>query len=349
MGIKQDPKTGLWTVNYSKRPKGGGPPKNLRRTGITSKRQAKLVYDELVTLVNEKLKEERLPTWSQLYNEYIEINKGVNWTIKTAENYKLCLDAHTFDEWGDKLIDVITTGEIRDLINIKLGERSESQKKNVLKYIRGPFTYAHEKGLIPVNPVPNMKFRIGDKLEEVLTKEQAKKFLRKAKEIKHEWYHHWSVALYTGMRNGELYALMWENVDIKNKQIKVVVSWNNKEGFKETKSGDDRIVEIAPPLIPILKELKQKTSDSIYVLPRIDRWDKGEQARELRMFLLGIGLPPIKFHSLRATWATIAISEGIPPAVVMAQAGWKDLKTMQRYIRRAGISIKDSLLKYDLS
>jgi integrase len=348
MGIKQDPKTKLWEVTYSKRPKGGGPPKGLKRTGITSKRKAKIIYDELVALVHEKLKAEVLPTWSELYNEYIEINKGVNWSLKTAENYQLCLDAHTRELWGDRLVDSITTGEIRDLININLAGRSESQKKNVLKYIRGPFTYAHEKGLIPVNPVPNMKFRIGDKLEEVLTKEQAKYLLKMAKKVNHEWYPHWMMALYTGMRNGELYALTWDHVDLKNKQIEVKVSWNNKEGFKDTKSGDDRIVEIAPPLIKLLKELKQNSQDTIYVLPRIDRWDKGDQASVLRMFLLGLGLPRIKFHSLRATWATIAISEGVPPAVVMAQAGWKDLKTMQRYIRRAGIQIKDSLTKYSL-
>jgi integrase len=99
------------------------------------------------------------------------------------------------------------------------------------------------------------------------------------------------------------------------------------------------MVEIAPDLLFIFKELKLKNYDSNFVLPRIDKWDKGEQARELRMFLLGLGLPRIRFHDLRASWATVMLSRGIAPIKVMAMGGWKDLKTMQYYIRKAGVDI----------
>ena len=101
-------------------------------------------------------------------------------------------------------------------------------------------------------------------------------------------------------------------MSLERRQIKVDCSWNNKDGFKTTKSGDERVVEIAPPLLPILKELMLSEADSSFVLPRIDKWDKGEQARDLRMFLVGLGLPEIRFHDLRATWATIMLSKGIP-------------------------------------
>ena len=53
------------------------------------------------------------------------------------------------------------------------------------------------------------------------------------------------------------------------------------------------------------------------------------------MFLQGLGLPRIRFHDLRATWATIMLSMGIAPIKVMIMGGWKDLKTMQFYIRKA--------------
>lgn len=102
----------------------------------------------------------------------------------------------------------------------------------------------------------------------------------------------------------------------------------------------------------ILKELKLKSHERAFVLPRIDKWDKGEQARELRMFLTGLGLPSIRFHDLRATWATIMLSRGIEPIKVMIQGGWSDLKTMQIYVRKAGVDIKgstDNLELHDLN
>lgn len=160
------------------------------------------------------------------------------------------------------------------------------------------------------------------------------------------------MALYTGMRNGELYAVTWDKVNLDQRRILVDSSWNNKDGFKDTKSGDDRIVEIAPELLEILRILKLRSFDSTFLLPGIDKWDRGEQARELRMFLQGLGLPRIRFHDLRATWATILLSMGIAPIKVMAMGGWKDLKTMQFYIRKAGIDtsgISDAVSLHNLS
>ena len=80
--------------------------------------------------------------------------------------------------------------------------------------------------------------------------------------------------------------------------------------------------------------------ESNFVLPRIDKWDRGEQARELRMFLAGLGLPQVRFHDLRATWATIMLSNGVPPIKVMNMGGWKDMKTMMIYTRMSGVSIR---------
>ncbi|MFN7903948.1 MAG: tyrosine-type recombinase/integrase [Pseudobdellovibrionaceae bacterium] len=100
--------------------------------------------------------------------------------------------------------------------------------------------------------------------------------------------------------------------------------------------------------IEIVPELKLKNYDSHFVLPRSRNWDKGEQARILRMFLQGVGLPQVRFHDLRATWATIMLSKGIEPIKVMSMGGWKSLKTMQIYIRKAGVNIKGITNSLDL-
>ena len=57
-----------------------------------------------------------------------------------------------------------------------------------------------------------------------------------------------------------------------------------------------------------------------------------------------LGLPSIRFHTLRACFATQLIRDSVAPAVVMKICGWKDLKTMQRYIRLAGIEVKGATL-----
>lgn len=347
MGFREDEKNkGTWIVWYCKRHPITRAPISLRRMGIKTKAEAKRVEAELVVQVEDKIRRKTLPTWSQVVHEFISSKKQEGMSGKSLDSYFLCLQAHTFPAWGDKLIDEINGNEIRELIHDRVGSKSQSHQKNLLKFIRGAFNFAQETGYLGMNPVPKMKFRIGDKIKNVLTLEQVKIFLTQAKIMESEWYPIWATALYTGMRNGELFALTWDKVDLEAGRILVDCSWNNKDGFKDTKSGDDRIIQIAPELSLILKELKLKSFDSSFVLPRIDKWEKGEQARELRMFLEGLGLPRIRFHDLRATWATIMLSMAIAPIKVMSMGGWKDLKTMQFYIRKAGVDtsgISDNL------
>lgn len=351
MGIKKDTVKGTWTAFYSKRHPITRQPKTLKRINLNSRAEAKRVEEELILKVHASFKKQEIPTWKTCLEEFIQFSKEMGLTIKTIENRELCLKAHTLNEWGEKNIDGIQTNEIRELISSKLEGRSPSQKKNLLGYIRLCFNYAFEKGYIQRNPTPQMKFKIGDKIKQVLNGEQIGILLKTAREINIEWYPHWAMALYTGMRNGELYALTWDKINLEKRQILINCSWNNKEGFKDTKSGDDRIIEIAPELISIISNLKKLKEESNFLLPRIDKWDKGEQARELRMFLLGIGLPVVRFHDLRASWATTMLSNGIAPIKVMMMGGWKDLKTMQHYIRKAGISLNGitdnlNLMKY---
>jgi integrase len=247
------------------------------------------------------------------------------------------------------LVDQITTQEIRELIQKDFVGKSEHTKQACLKFIRCVFQFGVESGHLNRNPSPTMKFRFGDKIKRVLTKDQVERLLNTAKMMNCEWYAHWSMAIYTGMRNGELYALRWENVDFENGMIVINCSWSGRNGFKSTKSGDDRIVPIAPMLVPVLQELKLKSGGiGEFVLPRIAKWDKGEQARELRMFLSGMGIEACRFHDLRATFATQLLQHGVEPIKVMKAGGWKELKTMMIYVRKAGIDVKGMMDGFEL-
>ena len=125
------------------------------------------------------------------------------------------------------------------------------------------------------------------------------------------------------MRNGELFALLWTDIDWDNRLISVTKSYNcRRRVIKSTKSGNWRTVPISGDLMTLLKELKARAGTRPEVLPRLPGWAKGEQARLLRMFCLGIGLPSIKFHTLRACFATQLIRNGVPPIQIQKVCGW---------------------------
>ncbi len=340
MGYKYNKEAGHWEAYFCKRHPITRKPVNARKRGMKSEAEAKRAERELIAQVERKLHESIIPTWAATLDRFLENCRDRGLTEHTIHDYETSLKAHTLETWGNRCIDEITTAEVRELIKARVGNRSASHQKNLRKFIKAVFGYAVEEGVMDRNPTPTMHFQVGEKAKKVLTEEQARTLLEKAKQMDWEWYPHWAMALYTGMRSGELYALTWDKVNLDDRLIKVDSSWNNKDGFKSTKSGDDRIIVIAQNVVPMLRQLKLQQSDSAFVLPRMEKWDKGEQARELRMFLKGIGLPIIRFHDLRATWATILLTKGVEPIRVMKMGGWKDMKTMMIYVRTAGVDIK---------
>lgn len=341
MAINEDVQNpGTYIVRYAKRHPITKAPRSLTRKGVRSLAEARRVYNELVLELDRKLRETVVPSWWAALGMFPDFSRSRYLTEKTISNYLVNLKAYTFECWADRPVDTFTADEIRELVMSKTSSKSVAQQKNLLKFIRAVFAMCLEKGFIKHNPTPLMKFRSGDKIKKVLTYEQVRAFLAKARELNVEWYPHWAMALYTGMRSGELVALTWDNVNLDNRTIVVSQSWNSKDGFKSTKSGNDRLIGISECLVPLLKELKLSGHDPEFVLPRLPKWMKGEQARELRMFLLGMGLPPVKFHDLRATWATLLLSKGVVPIQVMKMGGWEDMKTMMIYSRKAGVDIR---------
>jgi integrase len=223
-------------------------------------------------------------------------------------------------------------------------EKSVSFIKKVKNTINVIFNFGVEEGLIkgvPHSPVHGIKLHIKtEKVPDILTVEEIKKFLFEAKRLEHPWYPVWATALLTGMRSGELYALEWDDVDFEANLIRVSKSFNKRtDEIKSTKAGYWRNVPLSPELRSLFLSLRNNKT-SPYVLPRFTEWNRGEQCKVLKMFLAGIGLPKIKFHALRACFATQLLAKGTPAAIVMKICGWKDLKTMEFYIRVAGVNEK---------
>lgn len=339
MGIKFIDNKKNYEVSYSRRHPATKESMSLKRVGIKTQEEAKRTYNELIILMEKKINRSLYPIWPVMVDRFLESFRNRGISKNTVLNYQSCLYAHTYQQWRKKGINEITTSDIRKLILENLAHLSEASRKSMLKYIRAVFTYAFDSGIVMRDPCPKLQFKKNLKIKTVLNEAEISTFLKRAKEVNHTWFPIWAIACYTGLRNGELYALKWNKVDFKKRVMVISLAWNLENGFKETKSGDDRIVEIAESLLPLLQNLYE-TRTSEFVLPRIDIWETGNQARILKEFLSECELPLIRFHDLRASWATVMLSKGIEPIKVMSMGGWRDLKTMQIYIRKAGINIK---------
>lgn len=292
-------------------------------------------------------KENQGETWGNLVENweiYLRTDKK-DLNESTRADYVAALRKHT-EGWWKRPAREISRADVIEIVNQMKASGYTVSYMNVVKVIiNRAFTYGIDHRVVTgIERSPAFGLSLGreeEKKPEILNIDQLRELLKQAKALKHAWYPVWSMAIQTGLRNGELYALLWTDVDFLNREITINKSYNARiKKVKSTKAGYWRTIPISNELLGFLTELKEQAGDRKEVLPRLPRWAQGEQARRLREFCVGIGLPSTKFHTLRACFATQLIRNGVPPIQIQKICGWRDLETMQRYIRLAGIEIK---------
>jgi integrase len=305
------------------------------------KRLLKIIATELATEI------ENGPTWAEVLETWeLAMRKdGTHFPYSqtTITDYASCLRRWT-TEWLPRHASTLNRADGRAILNaLEAAGKARNFRKNVKYMVNVVFKWAIEERVISgvvASPVEGVKLS-NDKTErvpDIFTIDEIRTLLREAKNLSHPWYPIWATALLTGMRNGELHALLWSDIDLDGRRITVSKSFNTRAKIvKSTKAGYWRTVPISDELCSILTELKAQAGDRAHVLPRFWEWDKGEQARVLRTFCLGIRIRSICFHALRACFATQLLANDVAPARVMKICGWRDLKTMQHYVRLAGV------------
>lgn len=292
-------------------------------------------------------REEKGSTWERIielwYYEHFHNDLEGRYTNKfTLGDYKKMLKRYT-KSWLKKRPGEITRGDGRKVIEYLL---AQGKSKSFIAKVRNTINLVFQWGVDHrhirdafVPPMQGIKIeKREDKFPEILNLTEIRKFLYEAKRQNHPWYPIWAMALLTGMRSGELYALEWNDVDFEHKVIRVTKSFNKRTGeIKSTKAGYWRNVPVSDELNKLLVELRSITGKEANLLPRNSIWDRGEQSKPLRAFLVENGIPSVKFHTLRACFATQLLADGVEMIKVMKIGGWKDIKTMQIYLRLAGV------------
>ena len=308
----------------------------LRKRGITSEREAKRVEFEFKTSLEGH--RDKVP-WSNWIEHFL--NKCKNeYRNSTYMNYKFNLDKWINPIWKNRFIDEITPSDVHNLIFNHVTGVSSYTKRGLIKVIKRVFNFAIEEGVLTKNPAVGVKVKVAEANQAVLNKNEIEIFLKEAKSIEHRFYPHWTLALLTGMRSGELHTLMWTDVDFVTGFISITKSWTRYNGLGATKTSRNRVCPISKECRKFLQELKLKTGSSEFVLPRLWEWDQGRQGQVTRDFCKGIGITSITFHDLRATFITQMLNNGVPLSKVMAIVGHSSLRTTQGYLRLSGKDVE---------
>ncbi len=136
-------------------------------------------------------------------------------------------------------------------------------------------------------------------------------------------------ALHTGMRRGEILNLRWEDVDFKNRTVRVA----------QSKNGEGRFVPMSEELRRVLSSLPSRFAAG-YVfpsfLPRRKRDSNGQHPftdlkNSFETALKKASVSDFRFHDLRHTFASYLVMNGADLNTVRELLGHKSIKMTLRY------------------
>lgn len=198
--------------------------------------------------------------------------------------------------------------------------------RNIHQILSSALKLAQEHRLILTNPAEGCALpRVEHQEMKTLTTVQLASFFREARESGvFELYY---LELATGLRRGELLGLKWEDIDLErgNLRVRRQVSRINGEVVEaplKTKNAY-RTLPLAEDTVSVLKEQRRKVGNSPWVFPSPNGGPISPDSvlHMLHRVLKRAGLPKVRFHDLRHTFATLALQNGVDVKTVSGMLG----------------------------
>lgn len=237
----------------------------------------------------------------------------------TLNGYCGYIENHIRPCLGEKRISQIKAVDIQRFYDMLSRKLASGTVRRIHTTLHGILKAAAQARLIPRNPVEEVtppKFSYQEK--KVLTAEQVDRLLE-AIQKDSLWHDLFYTELTTGLRRGELCGLRWEDFDAASGSLKVCRTVRREKG-KGLTTGDTktyagtRTITLPPSLAVLLKERK-RAAKTAWIFPDLLRPERPTAPdaayRRMKLLLEQAGLPDIRFHDLRHTFATHALTSGV--------------------------------------
>jgi integrase len=308
-------------------------------SGHRTKREAESALNEILSSLDRGsyVEPSRLTVKTFLQSEWLPSLRG-QLRPATLALHSVNVSAYLVPNVGDVKLQALTPGHLNRLYGelLEHGRRdgsalSPSAVKNVHKTIRRALTDAFRWGHVARNVADLAQSPSARSPEmETWNADQLRRFLDHITPDRLSAVY--LLAATTGMRRGEVLGLRWRDVDLEwgrasTRQtlvlVKSVPTWSEPKTAKSRRS-----VPLAAEVVTALRAHRAQLEERLLLGPGYSERDlvfcrpDGEAlhpatfTRSFERHVAAAGVPPLKFHGLRHTLATVALRAGEHPKVV---------------------------------
>ena len=195
------------------------------------------------------------------------------------------------------------------------------------------------QGLLPapLEPLPVEQWE-----QRMLTADEARGFLDAIRGDRLEAL--FSVALALGLRQGEALGLRWQDIELEAGTLAVRTTLQRTDGRYELAEPETeksrRTLPLPPPVVERLREHRRRQNEErLHAGPLWQDWDlvfsrddgspldRAAVSRHLRTIVIAADLPPVRFHDLRHSCASLLLAQGVSMKVIQETLGHSSIAT----------------------
>ncbi|GAA4703650.1 tyrosine-type recombinase/integrase [Brevibacillus fulvus] len=318
-----------------------GKRKQKTKNGFKTKKDAEKACNELINQLNKGTYiEPSEKTIKEYIMEWMDINAKQILRPSSYDNHLIVIEKHIIPELGSLKLSQLTPSHIQKFYN-QLS--TEGLSPDYIRYmhsiLRKSIGQAVKWQLVARNVVELVEPpRLADKDIVTWSLEEATEFLDYVEAHGKRFFVAYVLAIYTGMRRGEILGLRWKDINWEHGKLSVRQTvYRTRQGllFQEPKTKNSKRQISLPEYV--LSSLRRHRSDQnkqklllggLYndhdLVICTDEGKPIEPRNLVRHFdrmIQETGLQKIRFHDLRHTHATILLQLGEHPKVVSERLG----------------------------
>ncbi|WPS86510.1 tyrosine-type recombinase/integrase [Brevibacillus halotolerans] len=332
-----------------------GKRRQITRSGFKTKKEAEAACAQLISeFENEQYIKESKETYGEYLLDYMENTARHTIRPSTFDFHLFIAKKHIIPEIGSLKIKDLTPRHLQKLYSKKLkAGLASSYIRNMHAVISKSLKTATEWGLVRENIASlTTPPRIEKRQVQTWSLEQANHFLDTIKFRKtgnRKFHIVYVLAIYCGMRKGEILGLRWQDCDLEQGYIRIqqtIVKADGRLTFQAPKTRNSvRTIDVPEFAIQSLKthQLMQKEkrlslgsayNDHDLV---VANWNgtpvlPSDLNKDFKVACQFAKVPAIRFHDLRHTHATLLLQLGENPKVVSERLGHADVNiTLNTY------------------
>lgn len=277
--------------------------------------------------------EEAASEWLELAERGIVRTRGGDVYKRSAiRSYRGGLRRYVLPRLGNARLSAITRNRIQDVVDeMVVAGLAPNTVRNAVLPLRAIYRRALSRSELSENPTINLDLpAIRTGRDRVARPAEAEALVQAVPARDRAL---WAMALYAGLRLGELQALDWQQVDLEARLIRVERGWDRHERSfiaPKSRSGRRRV-----PMSETLRHYLlahrllqgQAGQGRLFVNDRGGAFDSSTVTERARRAWAKAGLEAIGLHECRHTFASLMIAAGV------------NFKALSAYMGHAGVAI----------